>query len=386
WFTITVEEILGNAERASTTYRDFAKDVKQGDRVLLADGSIELRVLDTDGTSVRSRIIAGGRVGDHKGINLPGVKITTPSFTEKDAVDLAFGLDRGIDFVALSFVRDAEEVTRLRALLRARGAATKIISKIEKPEGWENLDKILAVSDGLMVARGDLGVEMALEQVPFIQKSIIERSRKSGKIVITATQMLESMIDNPFPTRAEVSDVANAIYDGTDAVMLSGETSVGAHPVEAVKMMIRIAVEAESSRKFRAYGELSLGDTPTYSEIIAAAVGRTAATGAVSAIALFTTSGAAARLISRIRPALPIFAFTPSPLVARELSLSYGVHPVLATAVESTDRMIDLVEEVLLQRGYLRPGDGVAVVAGQPIARPGGTNLLKLHRLGELSR
>ncbi|MGH7932011.1 MAG: pyruvate kinase, partial [Candidatus Binataceae bacterium] len=303
-FTITVKEVLGNPERASTTYRGFAKDVAQGDRVLLADGSIQLRVLDTDGTSVRCRVISGGPISDNKGINLPGVKITSPSLTEKDVADLAFGLEHGIDFVALSFVRNAAEVTRLRSWLRGRGTTTRIISKIEKPEGWEHLDEILAASDGLMVARGDLGVEMALEKVPFIQKTIIEHARKSGKLVITATQMLESMVENPSPTRAEVSDVANAIYDGTDAVMLSAETAVGKYPVEAVKIMVSIALEVESNRQFRVYKDLPLGDAPTYPEIIAAAAWQAAAAGGVAAIAVFTTSGATGRLISRLRPSV----------------------------------------------------------------------------------
>ncbi|HJU10882.1 MAG TPA: pyruvate kinase [Candidatus Binataceae bacterium] len=383
-FTITVEEVLGNVDRASTTYEHFAKDVNPGDKILLADGRIELRVLETDGISVRTRVVSGERVTDHQGINLPGVKITAPSFTEKDAGDLAFGLEHKIDFVALSFVRTAQDVIQLRTLLQEKGTTTKIIAKIEKPEGWANLDAIIAASDGLMVARGDLGVEMELEQVPFIQKTIIERARKSAKVVITATQMLESMIHNPFPTRAEVSDVANAIYDGTDAVMLSGETSIGEYPIEAVKMMIRIAAETESSHRFHASLDLPLGEPPTYPQLIAAAAGQAAASGSVLAIAVFTISGFAARLISRIRPAVPIFAFTPSPLVARELSLSYGVHPVLAPTAESTDQMIKLVDEELLQRTDLKPGDGIAVVAGQPIGMPGTTNLLKLHRLGEL--
>jgi pyruvate kinase len=235
----------------------------------------------------------------------------------------------------------------------------------------------------VMVARGDLGVEMALEQVPHIQKAIIERARLSGKSVITATQMLESMIENPTPTRAEVSDVANAIYDGTDAIMLSGETSVGKYPAEAVKMMARIAEEAESSRQFRAYKDLPLGDAPSYPEILAAAACRAAGVAGVAAIAVFTSTGSSARLISRLRPPVPIYAFTTSCGVARELALSYGVHPVLAPEVQSTDLMLAQVEQTLLERGWLRRGDGVVAIAGQPIGHSGTTNLLKLHRLGE---
>ncbi|MGH8012351.1 MAG: pyruvate kinase [Candidatus Binataceae bacterium] len=383
-FTITIKDVLGNAEQASTTYGDFAKDVKRGDRVLLADGSVELRVLDTDATSVRGRIVSGGALSDHKGINLPGVKISAPALTRKDIGDLDFGLEHGVDFVALSFVREADDVGHLRDMLRDKSATTRIISKIEKPEGWEHFDEILKVSDGIMVARGDLGVEVALEKVPLIQKTIIELARKSGKPVIIATQMLESMIDKPTPTRAEVSDVANAIYDGADAVMLSGETAVGKYPVEAVKMMVNIAVEAESNPQLRAYAGLPSGDT-TYAEIIAAAAVRAAAGAEIAGIAVFTTSGFAGRLIARLRPHVPAFAFTPSPAVARQLSLSYGMHPVLASAVESTDRMLAMVDEQLLKRGYLKRGEGIAVMAGRPIEKPGGTNFLTLHRLGESS-
>lgn len=382
-FTITVAETLGNAERASTTYSSFARDVKKGDSVLLADGSVLLQVLDTDGVSVRCRVIFGGPISDHKGINLPGVAISSPSITKKDIGDLFFGVEHDVDFVALSFVRKTEDVKRLRKLLEEKGATIPIISKIEKPEGWENLDGILGESDGVMVARGDLGAEMALEQMPHIQKAIIEKARESGKVVITATQMLESMIEKPRPTRAEVSDVANAIYDGTDAVMLSGETSVGKYPVEAAKMMDKIAVEAESNRRFRAYKDLVPSENPSYPDVLAVAACQAAAAPGVAAIAVFTTTGSAARLISRLRPSVPIYAFTTSPVVARELSLSYGVHQVLERTVESTEQMLALVDRTLLERGWLKPGDGIVGVTGQPFGQSGTTNLLKLHRLGE---
>jgi pyruvate kinase len=384
YFTIVVGDILGNAQLASTDYADFSKDVKPGDSVLLADGRIRLEVIESDGVSVRCRVVSGGPVSDRKGINLPGVRVTAPSLTEKDLADLAAGLEHGIYFVALSFVRDAEDVKRLRSALRDKAATIPVISKIEKPEGWQNLDAILAESDGIMVARGDLGVELPLEKVPHIQKAIIERAREKGKIVITATQMLESMIENPSPSRAEASDIANAIYDGTDAVMLSGETSVGKYPVEAARMMARIVREAESNRRFRAYKDLPLGNSPTYPEIVAASAFQAAGTAGVAAIAAFTTSGASARIISRQRPAVPIYAFTSSRTVARELLLSYGVHPVLCNFVDSTDQMLALVERTLLERGRLKLGDGVVVVSGQPVGQPGSTNLLKLHRIGEV--
>src|SRR5689334_1927230 len=250
-FTITTEQLLGSPERACTGYGRFARDVKTGDRILLADGAVELRALDSDGTNVRTEVIHGGAVGDHKGINLPGVKVSIPSLTEKDLADLHFGLNSGVDIFALSFVRTAEDVLGLRD--RLGGRPVSIVAKIEKPEGWQNIEPILDVADGVMVARGDLGVETSLEKVPRIQKSIIRRARRKGRFVITATQMLESMTEHPAPTRAEVSDVANAIYDGTDAVMLSAETSVGKYPVEAVGYMARIAREAESSIRNKGY-------------------------------------------------------------------------------------------------------------------------------------
>jgi pyruvate kinase len=382
-FTITTRNTVGTADCACTSYAEFANDVKPGDLVLIADGLVRLQVLETDGVAARCRVLVGGCVSDRKGINLPGVEVSAPSLTQKDLADLAFAIELQVDFVALSFVRKAEDVSCLGQALRDRGAAIPIIAKVEKRAGWENLDAVLSHSDGVMVARGDLGVEMELEQVPHIQKGIIERARRSGKAVITATQMLESMIEHATPTRAEVSDVANAIYDGTDAIMLSGETSVGKYPVEAVKMMARIAEEAESSRQFRAYKDLPLSAASRYPEIVAAAACQAAGVAGVAAIAVFTSSGSSARLVSRLRPAVPIYAFTTSQKVARELLLSYGVHPVLAPEVRSTDLMLAQVERMLLERGWLKHGDGVVAIAGQPIGHSGSTNLLKLHRLGE---
>jgi pyruvate kinase len=383
-FTITIEPLLGNAERASTGYTGFAKDVKAGDRILLADGAVEMRALKTDGVSVRCEVISGGEVGDNKGINLPGCKVTAPSLTEKDLADLKFGLEIGVDLIALSFVRTAEDVRQLRQRLDGK-PPIPIIAKIEKPQAWENIDSILDVADGVMVARGDLGVEMALERVPFIQKAIILQARRASKFVITATQMLESMIHNPTPTRAEVSDVANAIYDGSDAVMLSAETSVGKHPVEAVQFMSRIATEAERSLRARGVQEFQRRANPTYAEIVADAAYHAARDASVSAIVVFTASGSSARLISRYRPPDRIYAITPSESVARYLSIQYGVFPLLAPDVYSTDEMMRLSDSLLLGAGELRHGDSVVFVAGQPIGRPGTTNLMKLHRIGELT-
>jgi pyruvate kinase len=383
-FTITVEPLPGDSLRASTNYPRFAKDVKVGDRVLLADGSVELRALKSDGVSVRFEVLSGGEIGDNKGINLPGIQVSSPSLTEKDLTDLRAGLSAGIDMVALSFVRTAEDVRQLRHHLEGQVPYMPIVAKIEKPQAWENIDSILDMADGVMVARGDLGVEMALEKVPFIQKAIIRRSRRRSKFVITATQMLESMIHNATPTRAEVSDVANAIYDGSDAVMLSAETSVGKHPVEAVNFMSRIAAEAEHSLRARGMQEIQRRPCPTYAEIVADAAYHAARDASVSAIVVFTASGSSARLISRYRPPDRIYAITPSEAVARHLTIQYGVYPILAPDVASTDEMLNLSDALLRECGPLKDGDSVVFVAGQPIGRPGTTNLMKLHRIGEL--
>ena len=382
-FTITTEQVMGTAQRASTGYARFARDVKSGDRVLLADGSVELRAVDSDGTNVRCEVVNGGVIGDHKGINLPGVQVSIPSLTEKDLADLHFGLNAGVDLFALSFVRTADDVRGLRE--RLGGRPVSIVSKIEKPEGWQNIEEILDVTDGVMVARGDLGVEMRLEEVPRIQKSIIRRARRKGRFVITATQMLESMIDHPSPTRAEVSDVANAIYDGSDAVMLSGETAVGKFPVQAAETMARIAKQAESTRRFRFYKDLVAEEKSTYPEIIAQAAYQAAKMAGVAAIGVFTKSGVSARLISRLRPPVPIFAFTPQVETARQLALSYGVTSALVKPQVSTDEMLAQIDKIVLERGWLKRGDGVVSVAGQPVGQSGSTNMLKLHRVGDTS-
>jgi pyruvate kinase len=382
-FVITTEEIEGDSTAASTTYKDFARDVKPGDRVLLADGALELRVLEADGVKARCRVVRGGVISDKKGINLPGAQLSTPSLTRKDMEILQAGLEDGIDLVALSFVRRSSDILRLRLFLEEKGANIPIVAKIEKPEAVENLKDILAETDGVMVARGDLGVECPMEKVPFIQKSIIEQARRAGKFVITATQMLESMIENPFPTRAEVSDVANAIYDGTDAVMLSGETSVGKHPVEAVRVMDRTAHEAELSLGRLGFRELPRRDSVTHAEIVADAAFHAARLAGAQAIVVFSASGTSARLVARYRPPVPIYTFTPSSTAARALSVVYGVHAIPQPHVSSTDEMMALMDRVLLERGLVKPRDAVVFVAGQPIGRPGTTNMMKLHRVGE---
>lgn len=380
-FEITTEEVLGNTSKASTVYPNFARDVKPFDRVLLADGAVELKVISTNGVSAKMEVVAGGWIGDRKGINLPGVNVSTPSLTRKDMADLQFGLDHGIDFVALSFVRKPSDVVRLKLFLEEREKVVPVVAKIEKPEACEQLDQILAESDGVMVARGDLGVEVALEKVPAIQKTIIEKARAQGKFVITATQMLESMIENPVPTRAEVSDIANAIFDGTDAVMLSAETSAGKFPVESVRMMARIAGEAQSSIKSKSLS-FNVASQST-SEIMADAAYHAAQSAEVSAIVVLTTTGTTARMVARFRPRLPIFALTTSDVAARQLSMIYGVRPILAPAYGSTEESLQEIDKVLVEGGHLQRGDMIVLLAGQPMWRPGTTNMLILHRLGD---
>jgi pyruvate kinase len=379
-FDITIEDVPGTAERASTSYEGFARDVQPGDRILLADGAIELRAVSSDEVTVRTEVVAGGPISDRKGINLPGAHLSLPSLTDKDLADLHFGLNAGVDLIALSFVRTAGDVEQLRN--RLGGRPVTLISKIEKPEAWDNIEEIIDASDGVMVARGDLGVEMSFEKVPRIQKSIIRRARRKSRFVITATQMLESMVERSTPTRAEVSDVANAIYDGSDGVMLSAETSVGKFPVEAVKVMARIAHESEASLRTRGYQEPPHSPDPSNAELLADAAYRTARESAAAAIVVFTSTGSSARLVSRYRPPVRIFAITPHNTTARQLTVSYGVVPLLAPDVSSTDEMLAQMDRVMMEGGYVEKGQLVVFVAGQPVGRPGTTNLMKLHRVG----
>jgi pyruvate kinase len=383
-FTITTEQVAGTEELASTNYSDFARDVKPGDAVLLADGAVQLRVVETNGIRARCEVLVGGYISDRKGINLPGVSVSTPSLSKKDIADAHFGVEKEVDFFALSFVRQARDVLRLRHLLEEVDAKQPIIAKIEKSEGWHNIDSILDECDGVMVARGDLGVEMAIERVPAIQKSMIEKARISGRFVITATQMLESMIENPVPTRAEVSDVANAIYDGTSAIMLSAETSTGKYPVEAVQVMARIACETEHSLHTKGFVESRPVEELVIPEIIADAAFLCARSAGVTALAVGTTSGASARLLARYRPPVPIYAFTSNESVARQLSIIYGVDAILSPAMESTDQMLNHMERVLVDAGRVRSGDHIVFVAGQPVGLRGSTNMLKLHRVSGL--
>jgi pyruvate kinase len=380
-FSITTQPVEGSCEIASTTYTELARDVKPGDPILVADGTVALRVLSSDGTTVQCEVVNGGPISDRKGINLPGVAISTPSLSKKDVADAHFGVEQGVDFFALSFVRQAKDVLRLRHLLEGLDATQPIIAKIEKPEGYLNLEAILEESDGVMVARGDLGVEMALEKVPAIQKRIIERARLKAKFVITATQMLESMVESPVPTRAEVSDVANAIYDGTSAVMLSAETSAGKFPIEAVKVMARIALETNNALRKTGYSETPLPDEPTTPQIIADAAFRAARCAGVVALAVGTTTGTTARLLARYLPPVPIYAFSSNESVVRQLSIVYGVSGVVMPEYHSTDDMLSSMELILVSTGRVKPGEGVVFVAGQPVNQRGSTNMIKLHQI-----
>ena len=385
-FTITTVPSDGTVDGAFTNYPEFARDVKPGDPVLLADGTVQLRVLESDGVAARCLVVAGGMISDRKGINLPGVQISTPSMSKKDIADAHFGIEQGVDFFALSFVRQARDILRLRHMLEEKDSKQPIIAKIEKPEGWQNLDSILDECDGVMVARGDLGVEMALEKVPAIQKTIIEKARACGKFCITATQMLESMIENPLPTRAEVSDVANAIHDGTSAVMLSAETSAGKHPIDAVRVMARIAMETESAIARKGFPDNWNKEDSAIPEIIADAAYHCARTAGVVALAVGTTSGSSARMLARYRPPVPIYAFTSHENVARQLSVIYGVRSIVCPAMASTDKMLLQMETLLIERKFATPGEKIVFVAGQPVGLLGSTNMLKLHSIGGIPK
>lgn len=379
-FTITSSDTLGTSAGVSTTYRRLPQEARRGDRILLADGLIELRVLAARGKEVSCEVINGGELGEHKGINLPGVKLSVPAVTPKDREDLAFALRHGANYIAVSFVRRAEDVLAAKAVIARAGRDTPVIAKLEKPEAIENLDAILRVADGVMVARGDLGVEMPPETVPVVQKEIIARARETRRPVITATQMLESMTQNPRPTRAEASDVANAIFDGTDAVMLSAETATGRYPIESVQMMDRIIREAEASiqtqPRRRRLEQLSVAET------ISEAICHAADELRMKVIAVFTHSGSTARLISKYRPRSPIIAFSPIPETRRRLSLLWGVLPRTIARARDIDGLAGLAEKRLLEERLVRRGDVIGIVAGTPLGIPGTTNFMKLHVIG----
>ena len=382
---ITTREVIGAGDLIPTSYQELPQDVRPGDRILLDDGLMELEVLAAAGDEVRCRVRSGGMLRDRKGMNLPGVAVSVPALTPKDRADLLFCIREEVDFVALSFVRRAADVQELKDLIYEQGSRLQVIAKIEKPEGVENFDAILEVADGIMVARGDLGVELNPEKVPLIQKRIIRKCNEAGKPVITATQMLESMIHNPRPTRAETSDVANAILDGTDAVMLSGETATGRYPLEAISLMVRVAADVEGDKVLQEKVFHPLPEARGYRslpEAIGQAACRVAENVGAAGILAFTQTGSTAVLVAKYRPSLPIFAVTPSVAVRRRLALSAGVRSLRVDIEGDTEAQIRSVEEAVLASGLLKKGDVVIITMGSPVSAPGTTNMLKVHRLG----
>ncbi len=380
--TLTPRDLPGSAEVISTSFRALANEIEPGAKILLSDGLIELRVEAIHGDDVECEVINGGILGEQQGINLPGAVVGLPSLTEKDRADLEFGLKHGVDLVALSFVRSANDVQAVKDLIRELGGEAQVVAKLEKPQAIDDLDDILEVADAVMVARGDLGVELPPERVPVLQKQVIRRAAEFRKPVITATQMLESMIENPRPTRAEASDVANAIFDGTDAVMLSAETATGKYAREAVAIMSRIVVEAErnaevtDTRRRRNHRRLSIAET------ICESIAHAAEDLDMAAIAVFTESGNTARHISKYRAKAEIFAFSQSAAVCNRMNLLWGVRPVLHAQARSAEHMVEIAERELLRRGKIKNGDVVGVVAGTQLAS-GSTNFMRLHVVDE---
>lgn len=386
---ITTRDVPGDAACVSTTYDNLPTDVKAGDRLLLADGALELQAEKVGPPDIQCRIVRGGMLGQHKGINLPGVAVSAPSLTEKDLKDLDFALGAGADYVALSFVRHPDDVRGIKQRIEETGKDTHVIAKIERPEAIAKLDEILELADGAMVARGDLGVEMNLEDIPQIQKDLIARCNRLGKPVITATQMLESMMTSARPTRAEVGDVANAIYDGTDAVMLSGETAAGKYPVRAAQVMADVAARADEAiaasptRERRLAHGLPGNQHASFSSAIGRAVGHIAQEVDAKRIVCFTMSGYTARMIARNRPGVPITVFTLNEATQRRCALLWGVDAMRASEVNDTDEMVGVVDELLVEHNLARGNDTVIIVAGTPLAMGGRTNLIKLHSVGE---
>jgi pyruvate kinase len=384
--TITPRNILGTEKTISTSFKALAEEVQPGSRVLLSDGLIELRVLGVRGSDVECEVVNGGELREHQGINLPGTPLKVGSLTEKDRKDLEFGIAHGVDAVALSFVRTAEDVREAKRLIGHRSEDLPLIAKLEKPQAIEHLEEILDIADGVMVARGDLGVELPPEKVPVIQKRIIRRAMEARKPVITATQMLESMVLNPRPTRAEASDVANAIFDGTDAVMLSAETASGKYPCEAVAMMNRIVVEAEAHMRQNAQQHRRReNQTLNISETICESVAHAAEQLEMRAIAVYTESGTTARLVSKYRPNARVYAFAHREHICNRMNLYWGVMPVGCQRVRTSEQMVRNAESVLTAKKLLQDGDIMGIVAGTR-GSSGSTNLMRLHVVGESER
>jgi pyruvate kinase len=379
-FSLTTRLAPGDDREVNFPHPEVIGDVRPGDRVLLDDGLLELEALETTPTDIRCRVVIGGPLKSRKGVSLPEVSLSLPSLTEKDREDAAFAIQQGVDYLALSFVRRAKDISQLKDLLKQHQVSIPIIAKIEKREAVEALEEIIEISDGAMVARGDLGVEAPAEEVPIYQKRIIRLANEVGKPVITATQMLSSMMDNPRPTRAEASDVANAILDGTDAVMLSGETAVGKYPVEAVRMMAKIALTTERILPYKKWmHEAALEPSFTPTDAISQATCEIALELSAKAIISSTMSGHTARMVAKHRPARPIVAVTPSPETRRRLALIWGVCPLLVSEFAHTDQMIETAVQAALDEGMIEKGDTIVITAGVPLGGAGRTNMLKVH-------
>ena len=380
-FKITAEDIVGTKEIVSTTFKGLPDDVKPGDFLLIDDGKVRVEVTSVDGPVVTTKVIVGGPVSNNKGINLPGVAVNVPALSEKDEADLRWGLRAGPDLIALSFVRSAKDVQRVHVIMAEEGRRVPVIAKIEKPQAVEALEEIIDAFDGIMVARGDLGVELPLEAVPLVQKRAVELCRRMAKPVIVATQMLESMIENPVPTRAETSDVANAVLDGADAVMLSGETSVGRYPVGVVETMARIIDTTETHGLKRI---APLTNRPrTQGGIITLAANEVAEFVEAKFICIFTESGDTARRMSRLRPGIPMIAFTVDPRIRRRMAITWGIRSALVEHVAHTDLMFLQVDDFFLSRGLAEEGDKVVVISGSPPGIIGSTNDIRIHRIGD---
>lgn len=380
-FTITTDDILGDQSTCSTTYKGLPGDVKPGDMLMIDDGRLELRALSVTATSVVTEVVYGGLCSNNKGINLPGVAVNVPALSEKDEDDLRWALKLGADMIALSFVRNAKDIVRVHEIMAQEGKFIPVIAKIEKPQAVAALEEIIDAFDGVMVARGDLGVELPLEQVPLVQKRAVELARRWAKPVIVATQMLESMITASRPTRAETSDVANAVLDGADALMLSGETSVGEYPIETVKTMAKIIESTEENGLERIP---ALGTKPhTHSGAVVRAAMEIAELLGSKYVCVFTESGDTLRRVSRLRSRVPVLAFTPNLEVMRRISLVWGATTFMVEKVKHTDDMVKQVDEIMLSSGRCRVGDEVVIVAGSPPGIPGSTNALRVHRVGD---
>ncbi|HSK00913.1 MAG TPA: pyruvate kinase [Kofleriaceae bacterium] len=380
-FTITTEPVTGDVHRVSTTYAMLPKDVKPGDQILLDDGYLSLAVTAVTDHEVRTVVVTGGVLKNNKGINLPGVEVSAPALTEKDRHDVGFALRHNVDYVALSFVRRAEDVIEAKRLLTVDQVCIPVIAKIEKPQALEHLGEIIDAADGVMVARGDLGVELGPEKVPLWQKRIIDETNRRGKIVITATQMLESMISQPRPTRAEASDVANAVLDGTDALMLSGETASGAHPIEAVRTMARIIVEIEKSAHYRANMETPELQLVNSTNAIAHAAAAAARSMKLRTIVAVSDSGGAARLVSEYRPEARVVCLTTNDVNFRRLALVWGVTPIMIGPAATTEELLDRVEATLIERNLASPGENVLITMSVPVGAGLQTNVLKIHQI-----